>query len=81
VRHRDGRQALITGIAKETKGALGELAGGRSRELAVQAVQFSQRLLIGQPIAASKGLGWRPTAVTQMVLVVELADQALHLRW
>ena len=79
MRHRDASQPLIAGIAKQSAGALGEFAGGRAGEIAVQGVEFGQRLLVGHAIAIGERLGRRPTTIAQMVLGTQLLDQPFHL--
>ena len=78
--HRDGGEALVAGITEALEGPFGELAGGWPRQLAMQGVEFGQRLAVGHGVAAGEWPRGRAAAVAQMVRGGELPDQALHLR-
>jgi hypothetical protein len=75
----DGSQAASALITEKLKGALTELAGGRPREGAMEAVDLGERTHVSGGIAPSKRLGGWSAAVADTAGVAQLGNQAGHL--
>ena len=81
VRNRNSGEVLIVGITKNTEGALRDLLRSRSRELAMEPVQFDQTRHIGVRKAPSKRLRRRPATVVQPARGEPLRYPTRHLRF
>ena len=75
----DAGQALEAGIAEHRVGPLTELAGGRSREGAVEGIDLGQEADVGIGITARERADGSATPIPDRAGIAELTDQAGHL--
>lgn len=76
---RNRGQAFVAAIAEDLEGTLAQLLSGRSREVAVESVQFGQELDVQGGEAPDEGFAGLAATILDTAGAAELIDQASQL--